>query len=185
MEIADRGSRWAWFSGRAHVCSDLLDADLFPARARLDARDNPGDGLALLLLTFGCSGCTPAAVIATVGRARRLRGAPLSRFGMRHAVSGLLLLPAACCCQQVELALVLWAPGIFFLSLAMGTSPAALQRIFPNQVRGQVSALYLFLLNLGGLSLGPLLPGFLNDRLFHNGRWSARRWRSPSGRRQY
>jgi cation transporter-like permease len=35
-------------------------------------------------------------------------------------------------------------------------------------VRGQVSALYLFLLNLGGGSLGPLLPGVFNDYLFHN-----------------
>ena len=50
----------------------------------------------------------------------------------------------------------------------MGTSAAALQHIFPNQVRGQVSALYLFLLNLGGGSLGPLLPGVFNDYLFHD-----------------
>jgi hypothetical protein len=35
-------------------------------------------------------------------------------------------------------------------------------------VRGQVSALYLFVLNLGGGSLGPLLPGLLNDRWFHD-----------------
>jgi MFS family permease len=55
-----------------------------------------------------------------------------------------------------------------FDALAMGTSVAALQHIFPNQVRGQVSALYLFLLNLGGGSLGPLLPGVLNDYLFHD-----------------
>jgi hypothetical protein len=54
------------------------------------------------------------------------------------------------------------------LAFPMGTSPAALQRIFPNQVRGQVSALLLFFLNLGGLSLGPLMPGLLNDRLFHD-----------------
>jgi hypothetical protein len=71
--------------------------------------------------------------------------------------------------DQLDLGMFLMGPGIFFLSLAMGTSPAALQPIFPNQVRGQVSALYLFLLNLGGLGLGPLMPGYLNDHLFHNG----------------
>ena len=60
------------------------------------------------------------------------------------------------------------APGVFFIALPMGTSVAALQRIFPNQVRGQVSALFLFFLNLGGQTLGPLGPGLLNDRLFHN-----------------
>ena len=60
--------------------------------------------------------------------------------------------------------------GVFFLALPMGISAAALQRIFPNQVRGVVSALYLFILNIGGLSLGPLLPGLFNDYLFHNGK---------------
>ena len=43
---------------------------------------------------------------------------------------------------------------------------AALQVIFPNQVRAQVTALYLFILNLGGLTLGPLLPGVFTDYLF-------------------
>jgi MFS family permease len=59
---------------------------------------------------------------------------------------------------------------MFFLALPMGTAVAALQLIFPNQLRGQVSALYLFILNLGGLTLGPLLPGVLNDYLFKNER---------------
>jgi hypothetical protein len=35
-------------------------------------------------------------------------------------------------------------------------------------VRAQVSALYLFALNLGGLSLGPLMPGVFADYLFQN-----------------
>jgi len=38
--------------------------------------------------------------------------------------------------------------------------------IFPNQMRGQVSALLLFTINIGGLMLGPFLPGFFNDYLF-------------------
>ena len=50
----------------------------------------------------------------------------------------------------------------------MGTMVAALQLIFPNQVRGQVSALFLFILNLGGLNIGPVLPPFLSDKVFHN-----------------
>jgi sugar phosphate permease len=40
--------------------------------------------------------------------------------------------------------------------------------IFPNQVRGQVSAFFMFVLNLGGLSLGPFLPGFFNDHFYKN-----------------
>jgi hypothetical protein len=46
---------------------------------------------------------------------------------------------------------------------------AALQMIFPNQIRGQVSALFLCVISLTGITLGPLLPGLLNDRLFGGG----------------
>jgi MFS family permease len=97
-----------------------------------------------------------------------VREGPL-RVGVVCAIGTGLLLPLAFLLKQLDWGLFLMGPGIFFLSLAMGTSPAALQPIFPNQVRGQVSALYLFFLSLGGLSLGPLMPGFLNDHLFHNG----------------
>ncbi|HTW25408.1 MAG TPA: hypothetical protein VMD78_17525, partial [Candidatus Baltobacteraceae bacterium] len=34
----------------------------------------------------------------------------------------------------------------------------------------QASALFMFVLNLGGIGLGPLLPGLLNDYLFKNER---------------
>jgi len=91
------------------------------------------------------------------------------RVGVACAAGTTLLLPVAFLAHGAGWVLALLAPGIFFLALPMGTSAAALQRIFPNQVRGQVSALFLFLLNLGGLTLGPLMPGLLNDRLFHNG----------------
>jgi hypothetical protein len=47
----------------------------------------------------------------------------------------------------------------------VGSSYAALQLIFPNQLRGQVSALLLFTINIGGLIMGPWLVGVLNDLL--------------------
>ena len=43
-----------------------------------------------------------------------------------------------------------------------------MQLIFPNQARAQISALLLFILNLGGMTLGPLLPGVFNDYLFRS-----------------
>jgi MFS family permease len=62
--------------------------------------------------------------------------------------------------------LIFMAPAQFFLAMPVGSSYAALQLIFPNQMRGQVSALLLFTINIGGLMLGPFLPGFFNDYLF-------------------
>ena len=43
--------------------------------------------------------------------------------------------------------------------MPIGSVYASLQLILPNQVRGQIGALQVFTLNLGGLILGPALPG--------------------------
>jgi MFS family permease len=128
-----------------------------------------GRGLAALLLTFGCAGMYAGGRLSDNWQKKGLSEGPL-RVGVVCAIGSALLLPVAYLVPQVGWTYALLAPGIFFLALPMGTSAAALQRIFPNQVRGQVSAFFLFLLNLGGLSLGPLLPGLLNDRLFHDGK---------------
>ena len=98
------------------------------------------------------------------------RGVPEGplKVAVISAIGTLLLMPLAMLVPRPEWTLAILAPALCFDALAMGTSAAALQHIFPNQVRGQVSALYLFLLNLGGGSLGPLLPGVLNDYFFHD-----------------
>jgi MFS family permease len=86
--------------------------------------------------------------------------------GIPSAIGILLFLVPAMLMPSAEWSLALIAPGFFCMVLPMGTAGAALQLIFPNQVRAQVSALYLFILNLGGLTLGPLMPGVFADYLF-------------------
>ncbi len=66
------------------------------------------------------------------------------------------------------LALALFFPGIAMLAMPAGSCYAALQIILPNQVRGQAIAVYLLIANLGGLTLGPLLPGVFNDYVFRS-----------------
>ena len=56
-------------------------------------------------------------------------------------------------------------PALFFLAMPVGSSYAALQLIFPNQMRGQVSAIMIFTINIGGLTMGPFMVGVLNDIL--------------------
>lgn len=126
-----------------------------------------GRGLALLLLTFGCAGMYAGGRLSDYWQKNGVTEGPL-RVGVVCAIGSALLLPAAYLSSDARWSLALLGPGTLFLALPMGTSAAALQRIFPNQVRGQVSALFLFLLNLGGLTLGPLMPGLLNDRIFHS-----------------
>jgi len=126
-----------------------------------------GRALAGILLTFGCLGMYLGGRLSDHWQKRGIPEGPL-RVAVISAIGTLLLMPAALLLPSPQWTLALLAPALCFDALAMGTSAAALQHIFPNQVRGQVSALYLFTLNLGGGSLGPLLPGVFNDYLFHD-----------------
>jgi MFS family permease len=45
---------------------------------------------------------------------------------------------------------------------------AAIQQIMPNEMRGQASAIYLFVINLIGLGIGPTAVAMTTDYVFHN-----------------
>ncbi|MDD9937721.1 MAG: MFS transporter [Myxococcales bacterium] len=65
-----------------------------------------------------------------------------------------------------DLALWLMVPTTIFAAMPWGIAPAAIQEVMPNQMRGQASAVYLFILNLIGLGLGPTAVGFITDGVF-------------------
>jgi MFS family permease len=124
-----------------------------------------GRPLGLIVLVFGFLGLYFGGYLSERWQRRGMTDAPL-RVAIPSAIGAMIFLPLAMLMPSPVWSLALIGPGLFFLVLPMGTAGAALQVIFPNQVRGQVSALYLFILNLGGLSLGPLMPGVFTDRLF-------------------
>ena len=66
--------------------------------------------------------------------------------------------------------LALWAvfPSMFFLNCYVGVAIAGLQLVTPNQMRAQASAILLFMTNLLGLGLGPVIVGFFTDFIFGN-----------------
>ena len=167
MAIRSRNLARHGVPGDDYVRLAGLDPHIFPARAPLGLKANPGRALAALLLTFGCLGMYVGGRMSDHWQKRGVAEGPL-KVAVISAIGTLLLMPLAVIVPSPAWTLALLAPGLFFDALAMGTAAAALQHIFPNQVRGQVSALYLFLLNLGGGSLGPLLPGVFNDYLFHD-----------------
>lgn len=49
-----------------------------------------------------------------------------------------------------------------------GVGPMAVNQVTPNQYRAQVSAAYLFVVNLLGLGVGPWLVAFINEHVFHD-----------------
>ncbi|MEU6263212.1 spinster family MFS transporter [Saccharopolyspora shandongensis] len=62
--------------------------------------------------------------------------------------------------------LVLLAVAMFFASFPMPASTAAMQVLSPNQMRAQVSAMFLLISNLIGLALGTALVALVTDRVF-------------------
>jgi MFS family permease len=126
-----------------------------------------GRALGFLILPFGVLGLYLGGWLSERWQKRGMVDAALL-VGIPSAIGILLFLVPAMLMPSAEWSLALIGPGFFFLVLPMGTAGAALQLIFPNQVRAQVSALYLFILNLGGLTLGPLMPGVFADYLFQD-----------------
>ncbi|MDA5192577.1 spinster family MFS transporter [Govanella unica] len=61
------------------------------------------------------------------------------------------------------LAILAYLPAAIFTSVPSSTSPAALQLITPNEMRGQVSAAFLLVLNLFGLGIGPTAVALVTD----------------------
>ncbi len=65
-----------------------------------------------------------------------------------------------------------WAIALFqamtFFTNFHVLAPATIVAIVPNQMRGQISAIYVFLANIIGLGLGPTMVGVLTDHVFHN-----------------
>ena len=64
------------------------------------------------------------------------------------------------------LIVALLSAGTFFFSMPFGCAPAALQEIVPPEMRAQASAIYLFVINMVGLGLGPTAVALATDYLF-------------------
>ena len=65
-------------------------------------------------------------------------------------------------------AAVLLVPAAFLASAPFGVSAAAIQQMMPNSMRGQASAIYLFVVNLIGLGLGPSAVAAATDFVFED-----------------
>ncbi len=126
-------------------------------------------GLVLGSLTLGC-GCLGLFVGGRLSDRWLRRGVhegPL-RVGLLSVLGVAVTLVPAMLVPSANLSIALLVPAVCFLALPIGCSYASIQMIFPNEVRGAVSAVMLLVLNLFGLTLGTLLPGLLDDRLFHD-----------------
>ena len=88
------------------------------------------------------------------------------RTGMYSAIGVILPSIAFPLVDDPSYALALIAVATFFMTFAFGAAPAALQEIMPNQMRGQASAIYLCVISLIGLSVGPTAIALITDYVF-------------------
>ena len=79
-----------------------------------------------------------------------------------------MALPAAAFTQVNSLggSLTLLVIAMFFASFPMPTSTAAMQTLAPNQMRAQISALFLLVSNLIALGIGTTVVALFTDRVF-------------------
>ncbi len=90
------------------------------------------------------------------------------RVGLISLIGVGILLPTAMLLPEARWTVATLVIAVLFIGLPIGSSYAALQYIFPNQMRGVASAIVLFIVNFTGLGLGSFLPGLLNDHLFQD-----------------
>lgn len=63
-------------------------------------------------------------------------------------------------------ALACMSAFVFFSSYPYGCAAAAFQEITPNQMRGQITAIYFFVLNLAGIGIGPTVVATFTEVVF-------------------
>jgi MFS family permease len=130
-------------------------------------KDRTGLVLGLTTIVCGCIGLFTGGRLSDRWQGRGVADAPL-RVGLISLAGVLLTLAPAMLLPEAAWTVALLVPAVFFIGLPIGCGYAAIQLIFPNQARGLVSAIVIFAVAMIGLNVGSLLPGLLNDRLFHD-----------------
>ncbi|MBI3208232.1 MAG: MFS transporter, partial [Candidatus Solibacter usitatus] len=67
---------------------------------------------------------------------------------------------------DARLAMALLAPTVFLVAAPFGIAPAAIMQVTPARMRGQAGSLYLFVINMIGLGVGPTAVALVTDYVF-------------------
>ena len=124
-----------------------------------------GFAFGLIVLILGTFGIVLGGILADKYLTRGSLDAYL-RITILAATCILIFGCSAALMPNPVLALIFLCPTVCFLGFPVGLAPAALNFITPNQLRGQAIALYLFLLNLIGLGVGPTAVALITDYVF-------------------
>jgi MFS family permease len=131
------------------------------------ARAEIGRLYGLIVLGAGLTGSIAAGRIATSMMSRGRVDAVLRLVTWGALVMAPLSIAMALV-PSTALAIALIVPVTFFMAWPPGLGVAALQAVAPNQIRGRVVAVYLLVVNLLSVSMGPLIVGVVNDYVFRS-----------------
>lgn len=126
-----------------------------------------GPKLGILAAVFGGTGIICGGLFNDWLAARGHADAAI-KAGLTGAV---LLLPfaiAAPLMADPDVSLALFAPLLFFVSFPFGPAAAGLQLVTPSRMRAQMSAVYLFFVNLTGIGFGGTAVALLTDFVFYD-----------------
>lgn len=90
------------------------------------------------------------------------------KVGMLAALCMVPFTMSASLVANVNLAWALIVPIGFFTSFGFGASGAAIVLLTPARNRATMSAIYLFVINMIAMGLGPLLTALMNDHVFQS-----------------
>jgi MFS family permease len=131
---------------------------------------NPGQiglGFGVILMTCGMSGAYFSGWLTDRLTRKGYLDAPLLVAGYGFVGCGCFG-AAAALMPSAPLALAFFAPAIFLSNMPFACAATSIQLIIPNRARAQVSALYITLTTLVGLSIGPMVIGLMTDHLFRD-----------------
>lgn len=124
-----------------------------------------GPQLGMLSVVFGGSGIICGGLFSDWLATRGATDAPV-----RAALLGTIVLtPIAVLTPLIsnaDVSLMLFAPLLFFVSFPFAPAAAGLQLMTPPAMRGQMSAVYLFVVNLTGIGFGGTATALMTDFVF-------------------
>jgi len=121
----------------------------------------------ILLLTVAPLGLLAGSYVASRLAARGRDDANV-RTVVYCGFAGIPLAVAYPLVPDPDLALTVYAIAVFVQYMLPGPQNAALQIVTPNQMRAQVTAMWLFVLNVIGFGMGPTIVALLTDFLFRD-----------------
>ncbi|HBW82839.1 MAG TPA: MFS transporter [Gammaproteobacteria bacterium] len=118
-----------------------------------------------VVVIFGTAGIVLGGYLADV-LTQRGKAAAKMQVAMLGALLGVPFSVLYPLMSTPTAALLALCPAAFAAAMPLGVAAAAIQQIMPANMRAQGSALYLFVINLIGLGLGPSAVAWCTDYIF-------------------